>query len=352
VSESDSSDTTDEENPSNRSSAMYQPYSMPHTRTRTYYREGNSIENESEGDSDCSEQRRLYHCSAACHLNPSNEELGNEGNWTEDDHASMQELAASMRTRKNMRASCLIAPMLGKQCSEVHRHLKKLSNQRIELDDIVPGEGRRSNKFDWRDLKVEYMHEKRSQPRPCHHPGQNCFVAGEKCTCVSNGICCDKFCTCPQSCDARYHGCTCTGPCPPKKCTCRLLNRECDPDLCHKCSVAESVRTQGPISNTKCHNCEIQRGEGKKVLVGESSIEGIGNGLYLAEPVQTGDFIAEYVGEIIDNAEVERRDDFQKRIGNSYIFNLNAEVAIDSMWFGNATRCVTYLVCTSIHHTC
>lgn len=276
-----SSGTTDEENPSNRSSAMYQPYSMSHTSMGTYYRGGNSIENESEDDSDCSEQSRRYYCSAACHLDPSNAELDNEGNWTEEDRASMEVLAASIGTRKNWRTSCLIAPMLGKPCSEVYRHLKKLSSQRVE-DDMVAGDGRRSKKFDWRDLEVEYRHDERPQPRPCHHPGQNCFVAGEKCTCVSKGICCDKFCTCSQSCDARYRGCTCAEPCLLQKCTCRLLNRECDPDLCHRCNAAESVGSQGPILDTNCHNCEIQRGQGKKVVVGESSIERIGNGLYLA----------------------------------------------------------------------
>ncbi|OBT78224.1 hypothetical protein VF21_03071 [Pseudogymnoascus sp. 05NY08] len=149
-------------------------------------------------------------------------------------------------------------------------------------------------------------------------------------------------CSAHQSCDARYRGCTCTEPCLLQKCTCRLLNRECDPDLCHGCNASESVGSQDPISDTNCHNCEIQRGQGKKVVVGESSIEGIGNGLYLAEPVKEGDFIAEYVGEIIGEAEVNRRDALVQRIGNSYNFALNAEMTIDAMWFGNATRFINH----------
>ncbi|OBT82387.1 hypothetical protein VE02_08496 [Pseudogymnoascus sp. 03VT05] len=341
--DSDSNNTTDEDSANDGSSVTYQPYSMPHSHMGTSYRGGNSIENESDGDSDCSEQSRRYYCSAACHLDQYSTELGNEGNWTEEDHASMQVLVDSMGACKNRRASCSIAPMLGKPCSEVHHHLKKLGNQRVvEPDDMVAGGGRRSKKFDWRDLEVEHKHDERPQPRPCHHPGQNCFIAGEKCTCVNRGICCDKFCTCSQSCDARYRGCTCTEPCLLQKCTCRLLNRECDPDLCRGCNAAESVGSQGPISDTNCHNCEIQRGQGKKVVVGESSIEGIGNGLYLAEPVKEGDFIAEYVGEIIGEAEVDRRDALVQRIGNSYNFALNAEMTIDAMWFGNATRFINH----------
>lgn len=180
---------------------------------RTSYRGRNSIGNESEDDSDCGEQSRRNYCSVACHLNPSNAEFNNEGTWTEKTDATMQVLAKSMRIRKNRKASCLIAPMLGKPCSEVHHHLKKLSSERVGLDDMVAGDDRRSKKFDWRDLRGEHAHHKRLQPMPCYHPGQNCLVAGEKCTCVSNGVCCDKFCTCPQSCYARYPGCTCTEPC-------------------------------------------------------------------------------------------------------------------------------------------
>ncbi|KAL5348988.1 hypothetical protein ACLOAV_006414 [Pseudogymnoascus australis] len=266
--ESDATNSTEENNTSKEAGVTYQLYSMPHTRMGTQYRGGDSPGNESQdeidSDSDCSEQSQRSYCSAACHLNPSNTGLNNEGDWTTDNHASMEALAASMRIRINRKAACLIAPMLGKSCSEVYCHLQKLSSQRVGLDDIVPDNGRRSKKFDWRDLDGEHKHDKRLQPTPCYHPGQNCFAAGKKCTC------------------------------------------------------------------------------GKKVLVGESSVEGIGNGLYLAEPVQKDDFIAEYVGEIIGDAESNRRGALLKGIGVSYNFTLNAEMTIDAMWFGNATRFINH----------
>ena len=121
---------------------------------RTHYRGGNPTRNESEEDSDSDrgEQNRREYCSAACHLNPSNAELDDEGAWTEEDDASMQVLAVYIRIRRSRRASCLIAPLLGKPCLEVHRHLQKLSSQHVGLDDMVADDDRRSKKFDWRDL--------------------------------------------------------------------------------------------------------------------------------------------------------------------------------------------------------
>lgn len=71
-----------------------------------------------------------------------------------------------------------------------------------------------------------------------------------------------------------------------------------------------------------------------------------------SEPAQEGDFIAEYVGEIISEAEAKRREDLKSRMGMSYNFALNAEMTIDAMWFGNATRCVSYPVCIGTHRTC
>lgn len=155
--ESDATNSTEENNTTKEAGATYQLYSMPHTRMGAQYMGGDSVGNESQNeidsDSDCSEQNQRSYCSAECHLNPSNTGLNNEGDWTTESHASMQALAASMRIRINRKAACLIAPMLGKTCSEVHCHLQKLSSQRVGLDDIVLDNGRRSKKFDWRDLE-------------------------------------------------------------------------------------------------------------------------------------------------------------------------------------------------------
>jgi hypothetical protein len=46
----------------------------------------------------------------------------------------------------------------------------------------------------------------------------------------------------------------------------------------------------------------------------------------------------EYVGEVISDGEAERRWEFYKLNGYSYLFNLNAEAVVDAIRFGNKTR--------------
>ncbi|KFZ13542.1 hypothetical protein V502_06546 [Pseudogymnoascus sp. VKM F-4520 (FW-2644)] len=307
---SEASDTTDEDSTNKGASATYQLYSMPHTRMRTHYRGGNPTGNESEEDSDNDrgEQSRREYCSAACHLNLSNVELGDEGAWTEEDDASMQVLAASIRIRRNRRASCLIAPMLGRPCSEVYRHLQKLSSQHVGLDDVVADDGRRSKKFDWRDLEGEHVHHERLQPRPCYHPGQDCFAAGEKCTCAMH----DTLDAVVPSHAASKSACAAV--------SIENATRTSAMDAELLSQLGLKVQSRIPIATTVKFNAV--RGKG--------------------EPVKKGDFIAEYVGEIIGEPEVKRRDALVERIGNSYHFQLNAEMTIDAMWFGNATRFINH----------
>lgn len=42
----------------------------------------------------------------------------------------------------------------------------------------------------------------------------------------------------------------------------------------------------------------IQRGVSKRLVIGESTLDGVGFGAYLAEPVYKGGFIGEYIGEV------------------------------------------------------
>jgi hypothetical protein len=47
-----------------------------------------------------------------------------------------------------------------------------------------------------------------------------------------------------------------------------------------------------------CQNVAIQRGVSKRLVIGESMLDGVGFGAYLAEPVHKGGFIGEYIGEV------------------------------------------------------
>lgn len=124
---------------------------MPHTRLKTYYREGNSVGDRSESEEESGEQSQRNYCSEACYLNPSNAGLSSEGAWTEESNAAIQLYAVYMRIGNRKRAPCLIAPMLSKHCSEVDIHLKKLRH--VELHETVAVDDRRSKKLSWRDLQ-------------------------------------------------------------------------------------------------------------------------------------------------------------------------------------------------------
>jgi SET domain-containing protein len=149
----------------------------------------------------------------------------------------------------------------------------------------------------------------------------------------------------------KFTGCACPkgdSPCSQESdtCPCVLLGRECDPDLCHHCGAEQTVNPF--ISNhilppNACRNTDIQRGHRKRLLVGESSHPGdIGFGAYMAEPVEKGEFIAEYVGEIISYAECARRSEIYNKLKVSFLFDLNKEVAIDSYRYGNIERFINH----------
>jgi SET domain-containing protein len=149
----------------------------------------------------------------------------------------------------------------------------------------------------------------------------------------------------------KFTGCACPksgSPCSQESltCPCKLLNRECDPDLCRNCGAEQTVN---PFINNQdrppnsCCNTDIQRGKRKRLLVGESSHPGdIGFGAYMAEPVKQGEFIAEYVGEIISYAECARRSEIYDKLKVSFIFDLNYEVVIDSYQYGNVERFINH----------
>jgi hypothetical protein len=129
-------------------------------------------------------------------------------------------------------------------------------------------------------------------------------------------------------------------------CPCRLLNRECDPDLCHTCGAAQTAnplqRHEGPPAHS-CRNTDIQRGIRAPLIVGESSHPaGIGFGAFTATAITRGSFIAEYVGEIISQEESDLRAEIYDKLNISFFFTLNDEVVIDSYRYGNVERFINH----------
>ena len=56
------------------------------------------------------------------------------------------------------------------------------------------------------------------------------------------------------------------------------------------------------------------------------------------EDAKKGELLGEYTGELIDQAEADRRGKVYDRDDNSYLFNLNKEWVIDARQRGNKLR--------------
>ncbi|KAK8253954.1 hypothetical protein IWZ00DRAFT_213292 [Phyllosticta capitalensis] len=190
---------------------------------------------------------------------------------------------------------------------------------------------------------------------PCNHAG-SCEDA--QCSCYRNEVTCEKSCGCSKSCQRRFSGCSCSqqrktcwnNP----KCPCFHLARECDPDVCLRCGAIELLdpvnRGCGLDDKELCQNVKIQRGSKKLTLMGTSTIEDAGFGLYAAEDIRAGDYIGEYTGELISAEEMVRREFYYERQGLKYVFNLTGEnpahdegtvdQAIDASKMGNELRLI------------
>ncbi|KAF4972698.1 hypothetical protein FZEAL_9552, partial [Fusarium zealandicum] len=138
-----------------------------------------------------------------------------------------------------------------------------------------------------------------------------------------------------------------------RPCICVQLNRECDPDLCGSCGALERADPENAedevLHATGCQNCSLQRGLPKGLALGQSQLEGVGYGLFTAEPIAQDDFIVEYVGELITHDEGVRRearrgDVFDEESNISYVFTLleNEGIWVDAAIYGNLSRYINH----------
>ena len=82
------------------------------------------------------------------------------------------------------------------------------------------------------------------------------------------------------------------------------MQRECGPQ-CATCGATDRINPENrydhQLFTSGCRNVGLQREVDKATVLGESQLEGVGFGLYLAEPVKKGDYIGEYQGEVRDH---------------------------------------------------
>uniref|UniRef100_A0A915D781 [histone H3]-lysine(27) N-trimethyltransferase n=1 Tax=Ditylenchus dipsaci TaxID=166011 RepID=A0A915D781_9BILA len=153
--------------------------------------------------------------------------------------------------------------------------------------------------------------------KPCNHKGECKKELGCRCVIVEN--LCTKYCPCSDDCQNRFPGCRCApGNCRTRQCQCFFASWECDPDICKSCNCDKFDGCGEPI----CKNVSIQRGLQKRLL----------------EDIEKNDFVSEYCGEVITQAESERRGKIYDKIKCSYLFGLNDEQVVDATRVGNVIR--------------
>eukprot|EP00898_Chlorokybus_atmophyticus_P006950 jgi/Chlat1/7256/Chrsp58S06896 len=205
---------------------------------------------------------------------------------------------------------------------------------------------------------------------PCSHPGKRC---DQHCSCVKSGNFCEKYCACSDNCANRFQGCNCNrSSCRTRTCPCVAAARECDPDLCHRCNktcdviaaggtlpgaevagdinnaadavvgggaaaaVGESRSNGGKDSSEDeqqphehiCGNMQLRLRLHKHVLFGISDIEGWG--VFSRDEIKKNECIGEYTGELVSQAEADRRGKLYDKVNSSFLFNLNDQQVLDA----------------------
>jgi hypothetical protein len=87
-----------------------------------------------------------------------------------------------------------------------------------------------------------------------------------------------------------------------------------------------------------CGGVSMQARRFRRVLVGPSTIHEAGYGLFAGEPIDKGELVQEYVGEVVQQMEAERRGSIYDIVNRSYLFDLNDECTVDATRKGNKMR--------------
>ena len=119
------------------------------------------------------------------------------------------------------------------------------------------------------------------------------------------------------------------------ECLNRMLMYECHPSTCK--------------AQDKCQNQRFQKKLYPKLDTFKTPLSGWG--LKAMEDIKEGEFVQEYVGELIDDAECQRRIKmYQMRNEcNFYILTLDSKLSIDAAVLGNCTRLVFQMPLSSKH---
>ncbi|CAL0330766.1 unnamed protein product [Lupinus luteus] len=186
-----------------------------------------------------------------------------------------------------------------------------------------------------------------------HYNPCDCQPAcGKECPCRENGIYCEKYCGCPESCKNRFRGCRCAkNQCQTRQCPCFAAHRECDPDICRNCWVSCGDGTLGsPVQrgdNYECRNMKFLLRQQRRILLGESDVHGWG--AFIKDTVEKNEYLGEYTGELVSHYEAEKRGKIYDLKNSSYLFNLDDHLVLDAQRMGNKLKFANHATHPNCH---
>ncbi|KAF7338689.1 SET-domain-containing protein [Mycena venus] len=246
--------------------------------------------------------------------------------------------------------TCRQAFVLRKKMIRDEKVVQELDDKDAMQDDRqIPVKKRRKRKLVQTKPKKPKSKRKRINvsgkvlPSPCAHSGP-CSNA-RVCICFKQKTHCERNCRCDDNCVRRWPGCNSTcarnSRCSGRRCLCRAVGRECDPDLCTMCDARNM--------DTQCMNVVLTQRKFKRFEVKEAKY---GLGAFALEEIRKEDIIGEYVGELLDNIEekLDHRAIIQQHSDLNYCFGMGeskrpgksdvavAGTTVDAQWLGNPTR--------------
>jgi len=176
--------------------------------------------------------------------------------------------------------------------------------------------------------KRGFSKELRPSFEPCHHGFEPCTEAN--CCCVKSSFLCTKHCSLGAISKNFYRGCACkAGTCRTMACNCFAFGRECDPDVCLECGTCSDPPNE-TATRQLCRNDSISMRRHCHLLIAESTVLAAGWGVFTKYDLKKGDFVHEYVGEMISELDGERRGAVHDKLNRSYLLTLCSDLDVDA----------------------
>ncbi|KAK9337883.1 hypothetical protein V1521DRAFT_447392 [Lipomyces starkeyi] len=271
-------------------------------------------------------------CSPDCLMKKSDrpESLTTPVEWT-DDEISMIKMTASVMIR-NERTSCLLTTIVNRSCREIRTKLEdlKLTPSFAKLEKP----GSRPNRLVSLRAQVFTSNKRKRKaqtgyPEDCSLSGNHSKRAGHVIR-VARPLSAECFARkdVPVQFRVQDDGGAVVA---------LLAGAEPVP-----VNVSSGIESNRDIVDNKhyCKNVNLQRGLGKRVIVGPSNVSGWG--LFMGESIKQDEYLGEYKGELISQDEAERRGKIYDKRGVSFLFESTKDQCVDATRAGNKLRFINH----------